>query len=101
MTDDVKEALRLYEQKKLEVRSIEAELKILQQVILPSLDPKQKLQTSLGVFTVESKSKWTYSDRVSQAEAELKARKKSEEADGTATKVPGTPYLVYREKEDV
>lgn len=88
-----------YEEIKLSIKEKEARLEELKPLILPEIPADKEIEAKYGSFTLKAKSKWKYSDATTTLEKEVKERKKTEEADGTAEQLPGTPYIEYRSKE--
>lgn len=81
-------------QKQLE--ALEAELKGIADAIIETADGKQVRHEKANVtytFNVKNAKEFTYSPAVTAAETKLKAMKKAEEKDGTAT-VRLTPHLM-------
>lgn len=91
--------LKLYEELTIEKRTLESRIEALKEVIVPELELGQKIETGLGIFTLDSRKKWLFSDKVKDLEKQLKAAQAREQADGSAEAVDGDPYLVYREKK--
>lgn len=98
LTTETIERLKIYEEKMLQRRAIDAELEELKALIEPDM-PTDPIETDTGVFKLRAgKTKWTYSENTQAKETELKNLKKREEQDGTAVSETGKPYLEYRER---
>lgn len=99
MKKETQDLLKAYETKILERRQIDVALEAMKDVLVQELDPAARVETDLGTFTVEARTKWKYSTGIKQREDALKEDKKTEEADGTAVPTLGDRFLVYREKK--
>ncbi len=95
-TEEQKNALMKYEELKLQIKSLEAELDPLKEIILPIMEKGQKLQGEKGFFTLMEKANWKFSSRITEKEKEIKSAKDLEIADGTAINKP-TAYILYKE----
>jgi hypothetical protein len=84
------------EEKRIKARIEELGPQIRQEIVLEGFD---KVPTNLGNFNIKSMKKWTYSEAVKQAEANIKTLKATEEQDGTATYVE-VQQLEFREKKE-
>lgn len=93
-----REKFQEYAELKRQQKEIEAKLDELQPVLLKEMadSGNDKVDAEFGVFTRSGKKKWKYSDGVNELEAQLKDKKKDEQADGTATFEEST-YLTFRE----
>lgn len=99
MDEKTKSKLKQYEGLKLEQRILERKIKNLQQEIIPCLDPDATIETEDGTITVEHRNTWEYSSELQKEEEKLNNSKRRARAEGTATKIEGELYLVYREKK--
>lgn len=80
------EIIKEYAELKIEEKRVKARLEELApdvkaEIVAAEVD---KLPTSLGTFTIKKVKKWSYSETTKQLEADLKARKAMEEAEGIA-----------------
>ena len=92
--------LKLYEEVMLRKRECEAELEALKDDLLREIPHDKEIRTEQGVFSVGSKAKWEYSDKVANLQKEVDELKAREQADGSATKGAGAPYIMYRENKN-
>jgi hypothetical protein len=96
MKPEVVAELKRYEKLTLEKRAIENELEMIKEELVPQLPADKPIETQDGVFTVEARLSWKYSDATTNQEKVLKDMKTREQQDGTATATPGKSFLVYR-----
>jgi len=94
--EEIKQKFLRYENMKLEAKAVETEMKELAAELVQYVPEGEKLSGTSGVFSAKVRNSYKYSDGTKRAEEELKATKKREEQDGTATVIPGDPYLEYR-----
>lgn len=71
------------------IEALNAQKDILRTQILEDmvLSKEDKVDTSVGKFTVSKLKKWTYTDKVEKLNEEFKAQKAKEESTGEATYV--------------
>jgi len=75
-----------YAQLKRQMAELEDELRELQPQIAEAVkkQPDAKLKTDYGLFSIQRRAKWTYSEVVQQIEEQLKVKQQAEQKDGTA-----------------
>lgn len=100
MNTETTRKLKALEHLLIKRRVIDQEIEVLKESLIPEIPKDAKIQTESGTFTVESRPKWVYSPQLTVRKNALDADKKTEEADGTAKRVPGDPFIVYRENKD-
>ena len=79
------------EMKALEAKKTDMRTQILEGLVSTN---QEKVETSVGSFTVAKKIKWTYSDTLKQLEEKLKIKQLNEQTKGTAT-ASESNYLLY------
>jgi len=99
MNEDQKSKMFRYEEIKLSMKELEAELEELKPILLEIIPVDKELEAKFGSFVLKARPKWEYSLPTQGFEKELKETKKREEADGTAKEIPGTPFVEYRVKK--
>lgn len=86
--DTQKEKLKEYASLKAQIALLEDKIDLLKpevEVIVTDINPVDGIvETDFGVFTMVSKRKYAYTDKVISAEEKLKELKKQEEATGEA-----------------
>lgn len=82
-------------------QKIEADRESIRGQILDALvkNDLERDETAYGIFSVASKKKWTYTDRVKELEEKVKLQKVKEEKHGDATVEIGH-YLKFTKNED-
>ncbi|WP_457651332.1 hypothetical protein [Rhodocaloribacter sp.] len=95
---DDERPLKRYLEIKAEMKRLEEELRELQPVILAALweEPDERAEYAGYELTVGARRTYAYSERVETLKKELKALKKQEEQDGTATLIRHTSFVVVR-----
>ena len=88
--------IKEYESLKLQIAELEKKADALKPAILSELELGTKIESDYGTLTVQSRSKWEFSDMVKSMEDRLKEQKKTEMASGEAVELPGAPYLVFK-----
>lgn len=88
-----------YLELKAHIKRLEAELKELQPEILAALWEEPEHQTAFmgHKLTLQTRKSFAYSDRVTELKQALRDQKKREEANGMATLVKHTSFVVVRE----
>ena len=92
------EAILRYEEIKLEMKPMEAELDVLKPLVREVVIDKDEVyntSTGLGVFTLKQRDNWVFSDKIKEQEKELKKAKADAIAQGEATSNP-TIYPEYK-----
>jgi hypothetical protein len=82
--------------KQLEFKKIDMRAKILETLVSTN---QEKVETSVGSFTVAKKIKWTYSDTLKQLEEKLKIKQLNEQTKGVA-QASESNYLLYHAPKD-
>lgn len=93
-TPEQQNALSKYEDIKLQIKELEAELDPLKEVIMPIMEKGKDFATEKGVFKLKERANWKFSEYVTRQEKELKVSKEDEIAKGIAQNKP-TIYLEY------
>lgn len=93
-TEDQQNALIKYEEIKLQIKELEAELDPLKEIIVPLMEKGKDLATDKGLFKLKERANWKFSSEVTAKEKEVKALKEDEIAKGVAINKP-TIYLEY------
>src|ERR1035437_8557939 len=90
------ELYRAYAHLDAQIKALEEEKTQMRQTILNDLvsTKQEKVETSVGSFTVAKKIKWTYSDTLKQLEEKLKIKQLNEQTKGVAQAVESN-YLLY------
>lgn len=97
---EVKEALKDYEELKINEKEIKTKLDELKEIILPEVPEGSKIMTENGgSFELKKRDNWKYSDDIQQFEDELKAKKAEAVAKGEAANNP-THYIEYRQPKN-
>ena len=99
-TQEQQSAMRRYENIKLQIKELEADLELVKPTVLEAvsaLPEKTEVNMEHGVFSLVSRSTWKYSDAIKSSEESLKEAKKSEERDGTAKQTINN-ILMYKQK---
>ena len=97
MNEETKNALLEYEEIKNTIKEHEARLEELKPALLQVIEPNQEVKALYGTFTVKTRDKWVYSPSTTALEEELKGIQKREKADGSASAIPGAPFIEYRQ----
>lgn len=100
MNESQTKSLYRYEEIKLSIKELEAELEELKPELLAVIPEGTEIEAKHGSFTLKARPKWEYSEPTQKAEKSLKETKKREEADGTAKEIPGTPFIEYRTRKE-
>lgn len=98
MTDAQKLAFQEYEKLKLEIKEKETRLKELAPTVIEAIPEGQEVATEQGVFLVQYRSKWEYTDRVKELASRLKEAQAEEQATGDAEE-ERLPVLYYKAKK--
>lgn len=76
-----------YASNALQIKALEEKQDQLKPLIIEMMDSEkiEKLETSLGKFSITNLKKWTYTEKVTEMSEALKAQKAKEESTGDAT----------------
>lgn len=96
MNKEQTQKLLRYEEIKLSIIELEAELEELKPILVEIIPVDKKIEAKFGSFVIKARPSWKYSIPTQSLEKELKETKKREEADGTAEEIPGKPFVEYR-----
>lgn len=96
-----KEVFERYATIKNKIRDLTEEAKVIEKEVQEEMDKgdMKKLQSPIGTFSIVRRLRWIYSGRVSELDIKLKAQKKIEEEDGTATSTESTGLMFRARKE--
>ena len=86
-----------YAQLKRQMAELEDEMEELKPQLADELKalPESKVKTAFGMFSIQRRAKWTYSEVTQQLEGELKTRQKQEQQDGIAT-AEFSEYMLFK-----
>ena len=92
---NVLEAFEQYENLKLEIKEAEEKLAELKPIIIDNIPDDKEIQAKHGIFLIQKRAVWKYSEQVKDLEIEVKELKKEEQAKGIADKEE-IPTLYYK-----
>ena len=92
------EELAAYVEAKEQLETAEARVKLQGEVVyeILSCEPDNKIEFGEHAFSLQSRTKWGYSDNVTNLAAELSALKKLEQANGLAKNTGASTYPVLK-----
>lgn len=93
MTDDIKNAFLEYQDLKITIKEAETKIKELQPLLIANLPENEELETEKGIFRMQPKTKWMYTDKVKEIEQQLESQKATEQAEGLAEEI--VTYSLY------
>lgn len=98
---DITQKFEEYETLKTQVKIAEERIKELQPILMEQVPEGKEIEGKAGVFYVQNRSKWEYTDKVKQAKKSLDELKKDEEATGDAnhTFIPTLYFRVNKDEE--
>jgi len=102
MDDSIKNAIKEYEELKIEEKLLKENLESLKEVIAPYIienHAKDELQLDHGKIVVKHRASWKFSDETNSLAVNLKETQKEEIAKGIATD-SGTDYIEYRQDKE-
>lgn len=88
-----------YEQLKMTVKSAEEEIETLKSQIVELIPEGKEVEGSYGIFNVQSRATWKFSNNHSKLKTSLKELEEEEKAKGIAT-AKYSPVLYYIPKKD-
>ena len=94
--EEIYKRYAILEQKRRDIEKEQSELK---QRLSEDM-PEEGTKFYYGSYSWQNRKKWSYSDKVTEMEAELKSLKKLEEKEGTAT-FEESKSVVYRHNKPV
>ncbi len=100
MTEEQKALFTEYEELKRTIAELEEKCDALKPQLLTLIPEDSKIDSGTGVFSLSLRKTWRYSQELTDLEAEVKERKKTEEQTGIAEATNGTPFIVFRSKKD-
>lgn len=100
MDDQDRRDLRTLENLIFESRLLDKKIEALKEKLTPRMPSDSVIETDDGTFSIVERPKWRYSVETRALDEDIKARKKREEADGTATRIEGSRFIQYREKKE-
>jgi len=97
-----KEIFERYATIKNKIKDLTEEAKLIEKEVQEEMvkEEADSIKSPIGTFSIVRRLRWIYSDKVKELEVKLKATKKIEEEDGTATSTESTGLMFRARKED-
>lgn len=99
MNEELEKTLKHYESVKLQIKELKDVIDGMKPFILENIPEGTSVETDIGKFSIQSKSKWTFSDRLISLANQLEEGQVEEKADGTAKEEKGDPFIVYKQSK--
>jgi len=101
MSPEQEKAILRYEELKIEIKNMDAQIKELKPIIQELVHEDEKLHTptGYGYFELKKRDNWKFSEEIVEAEKGLKTLKAEAIAKGEATSTP-TVYIEYRQNKN-
>lgn len=100
ITEAQKALFTEYEEYKRAIAELEEKCDAIKPQLITLIPPDSKIDSGTGIFSLSSRKTWKYSQGLTDLEAEVKERKKTEEQTGFAEATDGPPFIVFKAKKE-